>query len=105
MRRILVEHARRKASLKRGGDHVRVALDPSNLADPMFMHGDDLLALDEALSRLAEKDKAAAELVQLRFFAGLTMQQAAEALQIPLRSAERLWTYGRAWLYRVIRDD
>src|SRR3989441_1260471 len=103
MRRILVENARRKQSLKRGGDWERQDLDESNRAAPQA--AEDLLALDEALSKLAEADKTAAELVRLRYFAGLTMPQAAEMLGVSLRSAERLWTYARAWLHRAIYDD
>jgi RNA polymerase sigma factor (TIGR02999 family) len=100
MRRILVESARRKHSLKRGGDRERQELDESNLAAPEF--AEDLMALDEALSKFSETDKTAAELVKLRYFAGLTMPQAAEMLGVSLRSAERLWTYSRAWLHRAI---
>jgi RNA polymerase sigma factor (TIGR02999 family) len=103
MRRILVENARRKHSLKRGGDRQRQELDASNLAAPEA--GEDLLALDEALSKLAETDKTAAELVKLTYFAGRTMPQAAEMLGVSLRSAERVWTYARAWLHHAIYGD
>jgi RNA polymerase sigma factor (TIGR02999 family) len=103
MRRILVDSARRRQSLKRGGDRVRHELNEFNIAAPES--SEELLALDEALNQLAENDKLAAELVKLRYFAGLTMQQAAESLGIPLRTAERLWTYGRTWLYRAIHGD
>ena len=96
MRHILVDIARRKGRKKREGVRVRVSLDavePSAAAP-----GEDLLALDDALTRLAATDPTAAELVKLRYFAGLTIPQAAEALGIGARSADRLWAYARAWL-------
>jgi RNA polymerase sigma factor (TIGR02999 family) len=96
MRRILVENARRKTRKKRGGERVRMDLDAVAPAAPAF--DDDLLDLDKALTRLAEADPAAAELVKLRYFAGLSSPQAAEALGIGARSADRLWAYARAWL-------
>lgn len=98
MRRILVESARRKQQVKRGGDRQRISLERLQLAAPV--PGDDLLALDESLQRLEAEDPAAAKLVALRYFAGLTMPQAAEALGISLRTAERNWTYARSWLHR-----
>ncbi len=100
MRRILVEHARRKGALKRGGDLGRQDLEEVQLAAPEPQ--EDLLALDEALNRLAVTDPAAASLVQLRYFAGLTLPEAAQALGISPRSAGRLWAYARAWLRREI---
>ncbi len=101
MRRILVEQARRKRRKKHGGDLDRVDLEEAvNLAAPV----DDLLALDEVLSRLADKDPAAAKLVTLRYFGGLTMPEAAAALGISLRSAERNWTYAKTWLHRELTD-
>ena len=96
MRRILVENARRKMRRKRGGERVRVDLEAVAPAAPSL--DDDLLDLDEALTRLAETDPTAAELVKLRYFAGLSIPQAAEALGIGARSADRLWAYARAWL-------
>jgi RNA polymerase sigma factor (TIGR02999 family) len=98
MRRILVESARRRRSLKRGGDAHRVDLDSDLLAaaEPR----EDLLALDEALDRLAATNKPAADLVQLRYFGGLTLPEAAEALGMAPRTAGRLWAYARAWLRR-----
>jgi RNA polymerase sigma factor (TIGR02999 family) len=100
MRRILVESARRKRRIKHGGDCRRVNLDEPCVVseDP----ADDLEALDEALTRLAALDPVAARLVQLRFFVGLSMPQAARTLGIPLRTAERNWTYARAWLHRAL---
>ncbi len=102
MRRILVENARRKRSHKHGGDRVRHDVDDVQLAAPELQ--EDLLALDEALSQLAAADRAAADVVQLRYFAGLTLPEAAEALGISPRTAGRLWAYGRAWLRRQIED-
>ena len=102
MRRILVDSARRKASTKRGGGLERRMLDEAQLATDE--DADDLLALDEALSQLAETDPEAARLVQLRYFAGLTTEQAAAALGISVRSAYYTWSYARSWLRRAIRD-
>jgi RNA polymerase sigma factor (TIGR02999 family) len=96
MRRILVENARRKTRKKRGGERARVDLDAAAPAAPSL--DDDLLNLNEALTRFAQTDPAAAELVKLRYFAGLSIPQAAEALGIGARSADRLWAYARAWL-------
>ena len=103
MRRILVESARRKGRLKHGREHQRVDLDSGCLvsAAPSL----DLVALDEALSRLAETEPAKAELVKLRFFAGLTMPEAAAALDISLATAERYWTFAKSWLYAELADD
>jgi RNA polymerase sigma factor (TIGR02999 family) len=100
MRRVLVERARQKRRPKHGGDLRRVDLDEAlSLAEPA---PDDLLVLDEALARLEQVDRTAAKVVKLRYFAGLTMPQAAEALGLPLRSAERNWTYARTWLHREL---
>jgi RNA polymerase sigma factor (TIGR02999 family) len=96
MRRILVETARRKGSLKRGGNLVRGDFDGPEIAAPEIR--EDLLALDDALQKLAVVDKTAAELVQLRYFAGLTLPDAAQILGISPRTAGRLWCYARAWL-------
>jgi len=103
MRRILVESARRKSRLKHGREHARVDLDSGCqvTAAPSL----DLLALDEALSRLAEIEPAKAELVKLRYFAGLTMPEAAAALDVSLATAERYWTFARSWLYAELADD
>jgi RNA polymerase sigma factor (TIGR02999 family) len=103
MRRILVDHARSKQTTKRGGDRPRVPLDPEEAALPQ--RRSDLLALDEALSRLAENRPEIVELVTLRYFGGLTMEQAAAAVDIPLRTAQRHWTYARAWLLRELIDE
>jgi RNA polymerase sigma factor (TIGR02999 family) len=101
MRRILVENYRRKASLKRGGGLQRQDLAEAELAAPAV--AEDLLALDEALTQLAQTDTAAARLVELRYFAGLTSQQAAEVLGMSARTADRTWAYARAWLLKKLQ--
>lgn len=102
MRRILVEHARRKQGPKQGGGRRRVEL--TEISAPATAPPEDLLALDEALSRLAQVAPQKAELVKLRFFAGLTMPQAAAALGVSRATAERHWTYARVWLYSELND-
>jgi RNA polymerase sigma factor (TIGR02999 family) len=102
MRRILVEAARRKGRVRHGAGRQRIDLDPA--AAPAPQPDDDLLALDEALTRMAQVDPAAARLVELRYFTGLTMPEAAAALGIPLRTAERNWAYARAWLHRAVSE-
>jgi RNA polymerase sigma factor (TIGR02999 family) len=102
MRRILVESARKKRREKRGGRHRRVPLDKITLA--VDMADDDLLSFDDELSALAQVDKQAADLARLRFFAGLSVEEAAQALGIPPRSAYRTWAFGRAWLYRRLHE-
>jgi RNA polymerase sigma factor (TIGR02999 family) len=101
MRRILIDIARHKQSLKAGGGLARENLDEIDIAAPE--PGEDVLALDEALEKLSAADKTAAELVRLRFFAGLSIPEAAEILGISPRSADRLWAYARAWLHREIK--
>jgi len=101
MRRILVENARRKKRLKRGGDQRKVDLEEAELT--VCGPCDDLIALDEALEKLAQADKVKAELVKLRFFAGLTSEQAATVLGISHNTADRYWAYARAWLFDEIR--
>jgi RNA polymerase sigma factor (TIGR02999 family) len=103
MRRILVDSARRKKSRKRGGDRDRVELD-SEIAAPES-EAADLLAVDDAVSRLTIDDPQAAELVKLRYFAGFSITQAAEILGIPRSSAYEQWTYARAWLQCAVDDD
>lgn len=98
MRRILVERARAKQRLKRGGDAQRVPLDEAGVASPET--DERLLDLDAALEKLQAKDPRKAELVKLRYFAGLTIEQAAEALGIGTSTADRDWSYARAWLFR-----
>jgi len=96
MRRVLVNHARDRTRQKRGGGRNRVDLD--RLTGPAAASDDDLLELDDALGRLAGEFPSAAELVKLRFFAGMTLGEAAEALGIPRRTADRHWAFARAWL-------
>lgn len=103
MRRILVDNARRKASAKRGGEWRRIAVDSREL--PHVDGGADLCVLDDALNKLATIDPSAAELVNLRYFAGLTVQQASEVLGMSERSAYHAWNYARSWLRRELRDD
>ncbi len=103
MRRILVDNVRRKRSRKRGGGLVRQEFDEAELAMPEPC--EDLLALDEALDRLAAKDPTKAELVKLRYFAGLTMPEIAQTLGISLATAERYWAYARAWLHQNLTDE
>jgi RNA polymerase sigma factor (TIGR02999 family) len=100
MRRILVERARRKATRKRGAHALRLDLGQIEVACEERSH--ELLVLDEALQELERHDPQAARLVKLRFFAGLTHQQAAEALGISRRAADRVWALARAWLYQQI---
>lgn len=100
MRRILVENARRKRSLKRGGAMARQELADSGIAVPELKH--DLLALDEALSKLAEEEPIKARLVELRFFVGMTVEEAAKTLEISAITAKRYWRYARAWLHQEI---
>jgi len=98
MRRILIDQARRKQADKHGGGWQR--LDVMDVELAVDSSGDDLLAVNEALTRLAARDAQAARLVELRFFAGLSLEQAAAAVGIPARTAYRLWAYARAWLRR-----
>lgn len=102
MRRILVENARRKSATKRGGGNDRVPLEEFHriVESPV-----DVLDLNELLDRFAAEEPSKAELVQLRFFAGLTSVEAAEALGISLATAERWWSYSKAWLYAELRHD
>lgn len=103
MRRILIENARRKRGPKRGGDRQRIDLEQcgSLISTPH----DDLLALDEALTRFAEVAPQKAELVKLRYFAGMTIPEAAAVMKVSHATAERWWTYARAWLYCELNDD
>jgi len=103
MRRVLVECARRKSRLKRGGELERVDLDQVDL--PLPMPDDELLALDEALERLVAFNPRAAELVKLCFFVGLTQEQAARELDVSVSTAERLWSFARAWLFQEMRGQ
>jgi RNA polymerase sigma factor (TIGR02999 family) len=102
MRRILVEAARRKRREKHGGDRQRIALDAAQAAAPDLRH--DLVALDAALTRLEAEDPQAAKLVELRHFTGLSVAEAARALGMSPRSADRVWSFARAWLHRELAD-
>ena len=102
MRRIIVEQARHRGRLKRGGQWQRIELDSACAVQPEASL--DILALDDALSKLAAIEPAKADLVKLRFFAGLTMPQAADALGVSLATAERYWTFAKAWLYSELAD-
>lgn len=102
MRRILVENARRKRRIKHGGELVRVELEQN---EPQNISSDDLiLAVDESLEALAEQNAQAAELVKLRYFAGLMLPEAAEALGVSPRTAHRLWSYAKAWLHTELES-
>jgi RNA polymerase sigma factor (TIGR02999 family) len=103
MRRILVEAARRKGRLKHGGGRRRIALEDAP-AD-LNRRADDLLALDDALAALAREDPAKADLVKLRYFAGLTLEEAAACRGISLATAKRHWAVARTWLYDALRPD
>jgi RNA polymerase sigma factor (TIGR02999 family) len=103
MRRILIDSARRKSRLKRGGPLERAELQESALASPI--KSEELLALDEALERFAQQEPQAARLVELRYFAGLSHQEAAEVLGISRRVADGLWAYARAWLLAEMRHE
>ena len=103
MRRILVDNARRKRRPKHGGDLERVDLEEAVAVTPS--PATDLLALDEALTKLATQEPVKAELVTLRFFAGLTIPQAAQVLGISDATAERYWTYARVWLYSELEGE
>jgi RNA polymerase sigma factor (TIGR02999 family) len=100
MRRILVEHARRRARVKRGGNPVRVSLSDADGAidhDPA-----EVLALDAAIRRLEQHDAAAADIVRLRFFAGLSVEETAQMLNLSERTVKREWAFARAWLYAAL---
>ena len=98
MKRVLVDYARQKKSLKRGGDHEKVPLDEANIPQKDLPISDDLIDLDEALEKLSKIDRIKADLVKLRYFAGLTGEQAARALGISHATAERYWDYACSWL-------
>ena len=102
MRRILIENARRKKAEKRGGALQRVDLDAVDV--PADARSEDVLALDEALSRLAAEDPTKAELVKLRFFGGLSVEDAGRVLGIARATADRYWSYARVWLYSELRE-
>ena len=102
MRRILIENARRKHRLKHGGGLQKVDLNSADIA--ISEPPEDVIALDEALTKLGEQEPAVADLVKIRYFAGLTLEQAAEILGVSRRTADRYWAYARAWLYKEITE-
>jgi len=102
MRRILIDHARKKNSLRRGGG--RIEFVPINLVEVAAHDADRILALDEAISRLSEEDEALGQLVNLRFFVGLTVEETARVLRISPRSVVREWAFARAWLFRELQS-
>src|SRR5580765_1780921 len=102
MRRILIDRARRKSAVRHGGDHQRVDLEDMDLASPS--DDDQLLAVSEALDKLAVQHKDEAELVKLRYFVGMTNDEAAEVLGISPRTAKYYWTHARAWLFHEIKS-
>jgi RNA polymerase sigma factor (TIGR02999 family) len=105
MRRILIDQARRKGRVKHGGDLKRIDLEEAAQLAGADSDADDLLELDAALERLAHEDAPAAELVKLRYFAGLSIPEAAEAMGISPRKADFLWSFARAWLRRELAED
>jgi RNA polymerase sigma factor (TIGR02999 family) len=102
MRRILVDRARQRTAAKRGGNPERTELSDSKVQD--VSHDDRILAVHEELERFAQRDPISAELVKLRYFVGLSMTEAAESLGLPLRTAERLWTFAKTWLRTEITE-
>jgi RNA polymerase sigma factor (TIGR02999 family) len=103
MRRILIDHARRRKTCKRGGDQERVDLSELTVSDEKGQALDQIMALDEALQKLEAKDKLKADLVKLRFYAGLTIEQSAKSLGLSLTTAKTHWAYARAWLLREVQ--
>jgi len=102
MRRILIEIARKKKSLKGGGGHKRVDLDEALLTDEEYGWSDELLALDEALEKLEQRDQVKADVVKLRYFAGLTIEETAKVMGLSPATAKRYWAYARARLLQEI---
>jgi RNA polymerase sigma factor (TIGR02999 family) len=103
MRRIMVDHARERHALKRGGGALKVTLDEAALVTET--RSEELLALDEALERLAAQDRRKSQIVELRYFGGLTAEETSEFLTLSLRTVEREWTMAKAWLYRTLSGD
>ena len=103
MRRIMVDHARQRQALKRGGGAIRVTLDEA--AAVTQTRADELLALDEALEKLATFDRRKAEVVEMRYFGGLTMEEIAEVLKVHVNTVARDWTAARAWLLAALSGE
>ena len=102
MRRILIEHARKRRRIKRGGNRIRMPLSQLNLGTEEGF--DEILALDDAIRRLEKQDPRTAEVVQMRFFAGLSVEETAQALELSERTVKREWSFARAWLFDALRD-
>jgi RNA polymerase sigma factor (TIGR02999 family) len=103
MRRILIENARRKRAVRHGGGQQRLDIEEVNVA--AGVKDDELLALDEALDKFAARDREKAELVKLRYFAGLSFEEAAEILGVSIPTAKRWWAYARAWLFQEMTES
>ena len=103
MRRIMVDHARGRSSLKRGGGALKVTLDDAAIVTES--RSDELLALDEALQELAAQDPRKSQIVELRYFGGLTVEETSEFLKMSQRTVEREWTMAKAWLYRALSGE
>jgi RNA polymerase sigma factor (TIGR02999 family) len=103
MRRILIEYARRRKRVKRGGGRVRVDLEDAQVAE--WPHPDELLAVDEAIRRLEEEDSRAADVVRLRYFVGLSVEETSKALELSERTVMREWAYAKAWLRDALGED
>ena len=103
MRRILIDNARRKRALRHGGGQQRVEFVPADLASAA--DDDQLLAVNDALDKLAAQNKLEVELVKLRYFVGMTLEEAAEVLGISARTADNYWAHARAWLYKEIKSQ
>jgi RNA polymerase sigma factor (TIGR02999 family) len=103
MRRIMVDHARERQALKRGGGAMKVTLDEAALVTET--RSEELLALDEALDSLAEQDPRKSQIVELRYFGGLSVGETAEFLKLSQRTVEREWTMAKAWLYRALSEE
>ena len=101
MRRILIDKARRKKAIRHGGDQQRVEINSVDVA--ALADDEELLAVNEALDKLAAQNKAEAELVKLRYFVGMTLEEAAQVLNISARTADNYWAHARAWLFREIK--
>ena len=102
MRRILIEHARKRGQIKRGGGRIQVTLGDVEVGAGLPL--EDVLALDEAIQRLEQQDARMAEVVHLRFFAGLSVEETAKALEVSERTVKREWAVARAWLYEALRE-